>query len=118
MKVEAAGETQRNLSDLHGFAIQTAPTSAAIPEGFAKFYAPLHSRFTPWQQELIAKRKAVLKNSHAGRLPEYLPASAAITTDWKIALPDFVKDQRNQMTGPADDAELCVKMLNSGAPGV
>src|SRR5437868_2070793 len=22
------------------------------------------------------------------------------------------------MTGPADDAELCVKMLNSGAPGV
>ncbi|HEX8807175.1 MAG TPA: hypothetical protein VF741_09500, partial [Candidatus Aquilonibacter sp.] len=27
-------------------------------------------------------------------------------------------DQRNQMTGPADDNELAVKMLNSGAPGV
>jgi len=25
-------------------------------------------------------------------------------------------DQRNQMTGPADDHELVVKMLNSGAP--
>ena len=27
-------------------------------------------------------------------------------------------DQRNQMTGPADDADLVVKMLNSGATGV
>ncbi len=33
-------------------------------------------------------------------------------------MPAWVADQRNQMTGPADDAELCVKMLNSGAPGV
>src|SRR5262249_27804188 len=37
---------------------------------------------------------------------------------WKIALPVWCSDQRNQMTGPADDAELVVKMLNSGAPGV
>jgi malate synthase len=35
-----------------------------------------------------------------------------------IALPEWCRDQRNQMTGPADDGELCVKMLNSGAPGV
>src|SRR6185437_2358453 len=34
------------------------------------------------------------------------------------SLPDWCADQRNQMTGPADDAELVVKMLNSGAPGV
>ncbi len=38
--------------------------------------------------------------------------------DWRIELPDWCQDQRNQMTGPADDAELVVKMLNSGAPGV
>ncbi len=37
---------------------------------------------------------------------------------WRIELPGWCADQRNQMTGPADDAELCVKMLNSGAPGV
>src|SRR5262249_47843940 len=37
---------------------------------------------------------------------------------WSITLPDWCSDQRNQMTGPADDAELVVKMLNSGAPGV
>ena len=38
--------------------------------------------------------------------------------DWKIELLEWCFDQRNQMTGPADDAELVVKMLNSGAPGV
>ena len=38
--------------------------------------------------------------------------------DWRIEIPAWVRDQRNQMTGPADDHELGVKMLNSGAPGV
>ena len=107
-----------NLKDLRGFATNVAPESVQLPAGFMEFYAPLHSRFTPWQQELIAKRKQVLKDSHSAKLPQYLPTSEATTTDWKIALPDWAKDQRNQMTGPADDAELCVKMLNSGAPGV
>ena len=37
---------------------------------------------------------------------------------WRIELPEWCQDQRNQMTGPADDADLVVKMLNSGAPGV
>ena len=37
---------------------------------------------------------------------------------WRVELPAWCQDQRNQMTGPADDAELVVKMLNSGAPGV
>ncbi len=33
-------------------------------------------------------------------------------------MPDWCADQRNQMTGPADDAELTVKLLNSGSPAV
>ena len=37
---------------------------------------------------------------------------------WRVELPSWCADQRNQMTGPADDADLVVKMLNSGAPGV
>ncbi|MCU1306484.1 MAG: Malate synthase [Acidobacteriaceae bacterium] len=118
--VELAGATHHELSKptLRGFEIQTAPPSADLPKGFAEFYAPLHARFTPWQQELAAKRKEVLKKSQEGHPPEYLPASEAITSHWKIVLPEWVTDQRNQMTGPGDDAELCVKMLNSGAPGV
>jgi malate synthase len=89
-----------------------------LPEGFADFFLPLHERFTPEQQRLAAARAAALARAHAGDLPAYLPASEATTTDWRIELPAWCADQRNQMTGPADDAELVVKMLNSGAPGV
>src|SRR5436853_3228137 len=114
--VKVSNEVRK--TDLRGFTTNSVPEPPQLPPGFVEFYAPLHSRFTPWQQELVEKRKRVLADAHAGKLPTYLPPSEATTTDWKIQLPEWAKDQRNQMTGPADDAELCVKMLNSGAPGV
>jgi malate synthase len=67
---------------------------------------------------LVEKRAAALAAAHQGRLPDYLPPSPATQENWQIDLPAWCQDQRNQMTGPADDAELVVKMLNSGAPGV
>src|SRR3954471_18017976 len=104
--------------ELRGFEINTAPAHVELPAGFADFYAPLHARFTPWQQELIAKRKQVLDAAHRGLLPTHLPRSVATDSSWRIEVPKWAEDQRNQMTGPVDDAELTVKMLNSGAPGV
>jgi len=89
-----------------------------LPNGFAAFYRPLHERFTPWQQKLLEARHERHARSRRGEYPTYLPASAATIEDWKIELPTWCLDQRNQMTGPADDGELVVKMLNSGAPGV
>jgi malate synthase len=89
-----------------------------LPEGFAAFYRPLHERFTPLQALLAARRKDVLAASERGERPAYLPPSVATTSDWTIELPAWCRDQRNQMTGPSDEADLCVKMLNSGAPGV
>jgi len=89
-----------------------------LPAGFMEFLLPLHRDLTPRQQTLRRKRADVLQSSHNGKKPNYLPASEATTTAWTIPLPDWCADQRNQMTGPADDAELVVKMLNSGAPGV
>lgn len=89
-----------------------------LPAGFWDFYLPLHRKYTAWQQELVAKRQAQLRAAHEGKLPDYLPPSEISRGDWKITLPDWVLDQRNQMTGPVDDTELSVKMLNSGAPGV
>jgi malate synthase len=89
-----------------------------LPNGFFDFLLPLHKQFTPWQQKLVAKRAEVLQLSHSGEPPNYLPASAATTSDWRIELPAWCADQRNQMTGPADDAELTVKLLNSGSPAV
>jgi len=88
-----------------------------LPSGFAAFYRPLHERFTPQQQTAIDARHRVLDASQHGRKPQYLPPSDA-QGDWRIEIPPWVRDQRNQMTGPADDHELGVKMLNSGAPGV
>src|SRR5262245_34673009 len=89
-----------------------------LPSGFWAFYQPLHQAFTVRQQTLAKRRIEALNAAHAGRLPEHLAPSTATTSNWRIALPAWCKDQRNQMTGPADDAELVVKMLNSGAPGV
>ncbi len=93
-------------------------SAADLPTGFKDFLLPLHREFTPRQQLLAAKREAGLASAHHGDLPDYLPASQAQTANWTITLPTWCLDQRNQMTGPADDAELVVKMLNSGAPGV
>ncbi len=89
-----------------------------LPAGFDTFYRPLHERFTPRAHDLAAHRQLLLERAQQGVLPTYLHAAKNRPTDWRIALPDWCADQRNQMTGPADDAELVVKMLNSGAPGV
>ncbi len=89
-----------------------------LPSGFYDFLEPLHREFSPRQQKLAKTRAEVLSASHDGILPNHLPNNAAAKGDWKIALPKYIEDQRNQMTGPADDGELVVKMLNSGAPGM
>jgi malate synthase len=89
-----------------------------LPTGFLEFLAPLHAALTLRQRALIARRDYALADAHSGKLPDYLPPSVATTNSWRIELPSWCADQRNQMTGPADDADLVVKMLNSGAPGV
>jgi len=89
-----------------------------LPEGFLDFLAPLHAALTLRQRALVARRANTLAEAHAGKVPSYLPPSVATMSSWRIELPAWCADQRNQMTGPADDAELVVKMLNSGAPGV
>ena len=89
-----------------------------ITSEFLAFYRPLHERFTARQRELAAKRHQALVEAHRGNLPDHLSPSDATEGDWRIELPDWCEDQRNQMTGPADDGDLVVKMLNSGAPRV
>src|SRR5262245_27772886 len=100
-----------------------APTGFVIardlPQGFAAFFQTLHAEFASRQKTLATARRERLARAHAQRaLPDHLPPSPATTGDWRIELPAWCADQRNQMTGPADDGELVVKMLNSGAPGV
>ena len=89
-----------------------------LAPGFLEFLTPLHRRFAPWQQSLIEERKRVLAESRWGGKPTHRFSGEAVRSGWRIELPEWCQDQRNQMTGPADDAALMVKMLNSGAPGV
>src|ERR1700694_5732034 len=89
-----------------------------LPQGFLEFLSPLHRRFAPWQRSLIEERKQILAESHQGEKPTHRFPGDAVRRGWRIELPEWCQDQRNQMTGPADDAALMVKMLNSGAPGV
>src|SRR5277367_701464 len=102
--------------------VNTAPAgfdaARELPAGFLEFLTALHAALTPRQQALLARRDYALRNASAGKLPDYLPPSVATMQPWRIELPSWCADQRNQMTGPADDADLVVKMLNSGAPGV
>ena len=115
-------DSPAQVKEMLGFQLNRAPQGFSperdLPEGFLDFYTPLHRRFTSRQQAIIANRQRVLAEAHRGKLPDHLPPSEATKGDWKIELPEWVADQRNQMTGPADEAELVVKMLNSGAPGV
>jgi malate synthase len=89
-----------------------------LPKGFAKFFLPLHQRFTPEQRRLVRSRGDRLARALAGDRPQYLPPSEATRSPWQVELPDWCADRRHQVIGPADDAELCVKLLNSGAPSV
>ena len=88
----------------------------SLAPGFSAFYAPLHERFAARARDLVEQRHAALERAHAGELPRYRAGDGG--GRWTIDLPPWCRDQRNQMTGPADDAELVVKMINSGAPGV
>lgn len=105
-----------------GFRLNTLPPTfdprSDLPPGFLEFLQPLHARFFPRQQELIEERRRVLAESLDGNKPTHCYPREAVRNGWRIELPEWCQDQRNQMTGPADDAELVVKMLNSGAPGV
>jgi len=111
-----------DIVNLSGFSLNTAPAGLNperdLPQGFIEFLTPLHRRFTPRQVVLLQERKRVLADSHHGDKPTHRYPASAVRNGWRVELPAWCQDQRNQMTGPADDAELVVKMLNSGAPGV
>ncbi len=111
-----------DASAARGFRVNYPPAGLSsehdLAPGFTKFLAPLHERFAPRQQSLIAERRKVLEEAQAGHQPSHRYPSSQVRNGWRIELPEWCQDQRNQMTGPADDAELVVKMLNSGAPGV
>src|SRR6266478_4859104 len=106
---------------IKGFHINNAPAGTVqreLPGGFLQFLIPLHQKFAERHRALVLARRTALEESLRGNKPTHLPPSAATRDDWRVEVPAWCADQRNQMTGPADDAELVLKKLNSIAPGV
>ncbi len=88
-----------------------------LPKGFIDFLCRFTNNSLPgsrnWSRS--AQESYRLRIGATARLP---PAFRSYHHGWRIEVPDWCADQRNQMTGPADDAELTVKLLNSGSPAV
>lgn len=90
-----------------------------IGPDFYRFLAKLEpDLFTMRHKQVMkAREKKLAPLSKSTQKPGYL-SDPSLKSDWRVELPDFLRDQRNQMTGPADNAKLCVKMINSHSPGV
>lgn len=92
--------------------------SLSVDESLINYLKEIGSDYFRSSQLLYIKgRNFLLKNSREGKPPQY-PRYDFLSTNWQAELPEWLIDQRNQMTGPADDAELVVKLLNSNSPGV
>ena len=110
------------IAEVTGFPLNAAPDEPrlqeTLPAGFLQWLEPLHRRFAPRQQQLLERRAMVLAEALDSQQPTHHFPGDSVRNGWRIEVPSWCMDQRNQMTGPADDAPLVVKMLNSGAPGV
>ena len=81
-----------------------------------EFIATLARKFEGRRLDLLAKRAARQKDFDAGRMPDFLPETAAIRAgDWNIAAqPGDLLDRRVEITGPTD-RKMVINALNSGA---
>lgn len=107
--------TERGLTV---FPENVCPDPSQLPAEFLEFLKPLHDTFTPWQERCAILRRAQLLRSPATPIDHVRNHRIHLDKSWSCNVPEWAQDQRNQMTGPADDGDLVVKMLNSGAPGV
>src|SRR5579863_1257696 len=91
-----------NILEMAGFKLNCASPEQLeqdLPAGFLAWLEPLHRRFAPFQQRLLEQRAGGLADALEGRQPtHHFPGNAA-RSGWKIELPQWCQDQRNQMTG-------------------
>jgi malate synthase len=96
---------------------KTTPLFAGIltPQAL-EFVAGLERRFGARRKELLAAREARQKEFDQGKLPDFLPETAAIRAgDWRIAAqPRDLLDRRVEITGPTD-RKMVINALNCGA---
>lgn len=76
----------------------------------------LHDRFNARRLELLERRQQRQAEIDAGRLPDFLPETAAVRAgDWQVApVPADLQDRRVEITGPVD-RKMVINALNSRA---
>ena len=90
--------------------------AAILTQDAIAFVAGLQRRFNARRLELLARRVTRQAELDAGRLPDFLPETAAIrAADWTVApVPADLQDRRVEITGPTD-RKMVINALNSGA---
>jgi malate synthase len=105
------------MHPMNGATLLQNPTQAAIltPQATA-FLLKLARTFEPRRQILLARRRNVQEGIDLGKMPDFLPETAAIREGtWKVApLPGDLTDRRVEITGPVD-RKMIINALNSGA---
>jgi malate synthase len=81
-----------------------------------RFLAGLFRKFQPRRAELLDRRVERQREIDAGKMPDFLPETAAIRGgDWRVPPPPAdLLDRRAEITGPVD-RKMAINALNSGA---
>ncbi len=81
-----------------------------------EFLVALHERFNQRRIDLLAAREHRQAEIDNGKLPDFLPETAAIRqSEWTVApIPEDIMDRRVEITGPVD-RKMVINALNSGA---
>jgi malate synthase len=97
--------------------VQVGPEQSGIltPEALA-FVAELARKFEPVRVSLLQSRVQRQAELDAGKLPDFLAATAAVRNgDWTIdPVPAELQDRRVELTGPAE-RKMLINGLNAGA---
>jgi malate synthase len=94
----------------------TAQQSDILTPEALTFIAGLARKFEPLRSSLLARRVQRQAELDAGRLPDFLPETAAVRNgDWTVAaVPAELQDRRVEITGPAE-RKMLINGLNAGA---
>ena len=94
----------------------TSTTQEILTPEATAFLERLARRFESRRRELLALRRARQAEIDAGKMPDFLPETAAVrAAGWKVApIPADLQDRRVEITGPVE-RKMIINALNSGA---
>jgi malate synthase len=94
----------------------TGVQSTILTEEATQFLANLANKFEDARQRVLALRRDRQKEIDAGKMPDFLTATASVRAgEWTVApIPRDLVDRRVEITGPVD-RKMIINALNSGA---